>query len=47
MYSRDVKGVTIASDIQIYLDCYARGGRDSKQAEYLLSNVIEKTWNKI
>jgi hypothetical protein len=47
MYSRDVKGVTLASDIQIYLDCYARGGRDSKQAEYLLSNVIEKAWNKI
>ena len=47
MYSRDVIGVTIASDIQIYLDCYARGGRDTKQAEYLLSNIIEKAWNKI
>ncbi len=46
MYARQVKGMTIASDIQIYLDCYARGGRDLKQADYLLSNIIEKQWNK-
>ena len=46
MYARQVKGLTIASDIQIYLDCYARGGRDLKQAYYLLSNIIEKQWNK-
>ncbi len=46
MYTREAKGVTIASTIQTYLDCYARGGRDAKQAEYLLSNVIEKQWNK-
>ena len=46
MYARQVKGLTIASDIQIYLDCYARGGRDLKQADYLLSNIIEKQWNK-
>jgi len=26
------------------LDLYARGGRDLKQADYLLDNVIEKRW---
>lgn len=44
MYARQKKGVTIASDIQIYLDCYARGGRDAKQAEYLFTKVIETRW---
>lgn len=44
LYSREISGVLIASDIQIYLDCYARGGRDAKQAEYILTNVIEKLW---
>jgi len=44
MYARQKKGVTIASDIQIYLDCYARGGRDIKQADYLLTNAIEPRW---
>lgn len=46
MYQTDVDGVNIASNTQIYLDCYARGGRDGKQAEFLLSNVIEKEWRK-
>lgn len=46
MYSRKINGLNVASDIQIYLDCYARGGRDTKQANYLLSNIIEKQWNK-
>jgi hypothetical protein len=46
MYAREIDSVRIASDIQIYLDCYARGGRDAKQAEYLLTNIIEKQWNK-
>ena len=44
MYARVINGIKVASDIQIHLDCYARGGRDAKQAEYLLSNAIEKQW---
>jgi len=44
MYSCLKRGVVIASDIQIYLDCYARGGRDAKQAEYLFTKVIEPRW---
>jgi hypothetical protein len=32
------------SNIQTYLDLYARGGRDLKQAEYLLENVIAARW---
>jgi len=39
-------GITTVSDVQAYLDCYAQGGRDAKQAEYLLTNIIEKQWNK-
>lgn len=46
LFSRKINGILTASDIQIYLDCYARGGRDAKQAEYILSNVIEKQWKK-
>lgn len=46
MYTGEVEGVTIASAIQMYLDCYARGGRDAKQADYLLTNIIEKQWNE-
>jgi hypothetical protein len=46
MYSQEINGVTVASPIQVYLDCYARGGRDAKQADYLLTNVIKKQWNK-
>lgn len=44
MYSRKIKKLAITSNIQMYLDCYARGGRDAKQADYLLSNIIEKQW---
>lgn len=39
-------GINTVSGIQAYLDCYAQGGRDAKQAEYLLTNIIEKQWNK-
>ncbi|MDI6808231.1 MAG: hypothetical protein QME66_04520 [Candidatus Eisenbacteria bacterium] len=46
MYSRNVDGLPVVSDIQTWLDCYARGGRDVNQASYLLSSVIEKRWNK-
>jgi len=44
MYSRKIKNFIIASNIQMYLDCYARDGRDAKQADYLLTNIIEKQW---
>jgi hypothetical protein len=47
MYARKINDLTVVSNIQAYLDCYARGGRDAKQADYLLSNVIEEQWNRI
>jgi len=44
MYAKEIEGVRIASDIQIYLDCYSKGGRDLKQADYLFEKVIAKRW---
>ena len=44
MYSKRVRQGPVVSDTQAYLDLYARGGRDLKQAEYLLSNSIEPHW---
>jgi hypothetical protein len=44
MYSRRVGKTPLASPIQAYLDLFARGGRDFKQAEYLLANVIQPRW---
>ena len=44
MYSKQVGTAPVVSPIQAYLDLYARGGRDLKQAEYLLSNVIQPQW---
>ena len=44
MYAQTIKNFRIVSNIQIYLDCYARGGRDTKQAEYILTNIIDKQW---
>jgi hypothetical protein len=44
MYERNVGKAPIVSSVQAYLDLYARGGRDLKQAEYLLNNVIEARW---
>lgn len=46
MYVQRIDTINTASNIQAYLDCYARGGRDAKQAEYLLTNIIEKEWAK-
>ena len=46
MYSRQVGTAPVVSPIQAYLDLYARGGRDLKQAEYLLQHVIEPKWGK-
>jgi len=44
LYSKREGGVPIVSNLQTYLDLYARGGRDLKQADYLLSNTIEPRW---
>jgi len=46
MYSRRVEGIPIVSDIQAFLDLFAKGGRDLKQADYLLEEVIEPRWEK-
>jgi hypothetical protein len=47
LYSRREGGVPIVSNLQTYLDLYARGGRDLKQADYLLSNAIEPRWRAV
>lgn len=47
MYSQESKpvaGVPLVSDIQAYLDLYAQGGRELKQAEYLFGKVIQPRW---
>jgi hypothetical protein len=44
MYSKQVGVAPVVSPIQAYLDLYARGGRDLKQAEYLLNKVIQPQW---
>ena len=44
LYCRRESEVPIVSNLQAYLDLYARGGRDLKQADYLLSNAIESRW---
>lgn len=44
LYARLVEGVPTVSDIQAYLDLFARGGRDLRQAEYLLERVLEPRW---
>lgn len=45
LYCRREGSVPIVSNLQAYLDLYARGGRDLKQADYLLSNAIEPRWS--
>lgn len=47
MYSDVRNGVPVVSDIQAYLDLFARGGRDLKQADYLLETRIEPLWGKL
>jgi hypothetical protein len=46
MYPQMTEETPLVSDIQAYLDLSARGGRDSKQAEYLLRHVIEPRWGQ-
>ena len=44
LYQRDRNGLPLVSPVQVFLDLYARGGRDYKQAEHYLSAVIEPRW---
>ncbi len=44
LYSSLKDGIRLVSDIQAYLDLFARGGRDLKQADYLLQARIEPMW---
>jgi hypothetical protein len=44
LYSRNDTAFPQVSNIQAYLDLYAHGGRDLKQAEYLLDNAIAPQW---
>jgi hypothetical protein len=44
MYSSLKDAIPVVSDIQAYLDLFARGGRDLKQADYLLQTRIEPMW---
>ena len=47
MYSNLLESALVVSPVQAYLDLYARGGRDLKQAEYLLDNVIQQQWRSV
>jgi hypothetical protein len=44
MYANLDVAIPRVSNIQTYLDLYAQGGRDLKQADYLLDNAIEPRW---
>ena len=44
MYATFDASIPRVSNIQAYLDLYAQGGRDLKQADYLLENAIEPRW---
>jgi hypothetical protein len=44
LYARSDASVPRVANIQAYLDLYARGGRDLKQADYLLDNAIAPNW---
>jgi hypothetical protein len=44
LYARNDTSFPRVSNIQAYLDLYARGGRDLKQAGYLLDNAIAPKW---
>lgn len=45
MYAERIGKALVVSRVQAYLDLYARGGRDLKQAEFLLSNSIQRRWS--
>jgi hypothetical protein len=44
MYAKSVGDALVVADVQAYLDLYAHGGRDLKQAEVLLTSSIQRRW---
>jgi hypothetical protein len=46
LYSYRRGEIPVVSDIQTYLDLFARGGRDLKQADHLLETRIEPMWER-
>jgi hypothetical protein len=44
LYGRYEGAIPVVSDVQAYLDLYSRGGRDLKQAQYLLESRIQASW---
>lgn len=47
LYPRRDAGSPLASNIQAYLDPYARGGRDLEQADYRVDNAIAPRWKAV
>ncbi|MGB9436044.1 MAG: hypothetical protein WBQ89_27595, partial [Candidatus Acidiferrum sp.] len=47
LYSKRESTFPRVSNIQAYLDLYAQGGRDLKQADVLLDTAIAPRWNSI
>jgi hypothetical protein len=47
LYSKRESIFPRVSNIQTYLDLYARGGRDLKQADFLLDSAIAPRWNSV
>src|SRR5207302_9841852 len=47
MYLRNDPPIPRVSDIQAYLDLYALGGSNLKQADWLLTNAIEPRWRAL
>lgn len=45
MYAKRVAKALVVSDVQTYLDLYARGGRDLKAAEVLLDSRLKPRWS--
>lgn len=46
LYAGVAMDIPAVSNVQAYLDLYAQGGRDQKQAAYLLENVIAPRWQQ-
>jgi len=44
LYGTNLGSIPLVSEIQMFLDLYARGGRDTKQADLLMTSVIEPRW---
>jgi hypothetical protein len=47
LYARNEASLPQVSNIQAYLDPYARGRRDFKQADYLLEKAIAPRWKAV